>query len=78
MDSPYKTDEELRDAGFLALRAALGPADAVRFVRLLKPGPGDYTEERLLHIGNPTLEDLTRDLEDLRRQPKSPKEEQPA
>jgi hypothetical protein len=58
MDSPYETDQELRDAAFLALRKALGPADALRFIRLYRPEPGDYTEERVLHIGDPTIEEI--------------------
>ncbi len=63
MDSPYKTDEELREAGYLALHNALGGADAVRFIRLFRPGPGDFTEERTLYIGNPSLEELVERIE---------------
>lgn len=67
MDSPYKTDEELRDAGFLALREVLGPADALRFIRLYRPGAGDYTEERVLYVGDPTFEELMQELEQMRK-----------
>jgi hypothetical protein len=66
MNSPYASDQELRDAGFLALRAALGPDDAFRFIRLYRPGPGDYTEERVLHVGNPSLEELKESFKRMR------------
>jgi hypothetical protein len=55
----HKSQQELRDAGFLALREALGPDDALRFIRLYRPAPGDFTEERLLPVGTPTIEELT-------------------
>ena len=61
------SDQALLDAGFLALREALGPENAYRFVRLLRPGPGDYTEERVLHQGNPTLEELMASIRARRR-----------
>ncbi len=37
---------ELRETGFRALTEAIGWVNAVRFLRQLDPGSGDYTEER--------------------------------
>ena len=37
---------ELRESGFRALTEAIGWVNAVRFLRQLDPGSGDYTEER--------------------------------
>jgi hypothetical protein len=63
IDSPYKTDQELHDAAFLALREALGPEDALRFVRLYRSEPGDYTEERLLHTGDRSIDEIMESIE---------------
>jgi hypothetical protein len=64
-----RTDEEVREAGFLALRRELGPADALRFIRLYEPGAGDFTKERALLVGDPSLAELLEELEALRPEP---------
>jgi hypothetical protein len=46
MDNLAANPSELRARGFRALVDALGWADAVRFLRQLEPGIGNYTEER--------------------------------
>ena len=38
--------EEIRKRGIEALAEALGPVDAVRFLRSFDLGRGDYTKER--------------------------------
>jgi hypothetical protein len=38
--------EELRQQGFVALVAALGWVNAVRFIQQYESGRGDYTRER--------------------------------
>ena len=53
-----KTEEELRDAAFLALHDALGPGDGLRFMRFYRPEPGDFTQEKYLYLGNPSLEEV--------------------
>lgn len=63
-----ESEEELRDAGLLALRQTLGVERAMRFIRLYEPGAGDYTRNRVLCIGDPTLEEL---LEGIRRSARS-------
>jgi hypothetical protein len=50
-----ESEEELRDAGLLALRQTLGVERAMRFIRLYEPRAGDYTRNRVLYIGDPTL-----------------------
>lgn len=57
-----ESEEELRDAGLLALRHALGAERALRFIRLYEPGAGDYTRDRVLYIGDPTLEELLENI----------------
>jgi len=46
MDNLAANPPELRARGFKALVDALGWGDAVRFLRQLEPGAGNYTEER--------------------------------
>jgi len=37
---------QIQSEGYDALVNALGPEDAVRFIRSFDPGSGDYTKER--------------------------------
>jgi hypothetical protein len=67
MEALDDAEYELREAGFLALHNALGPVDAVGFIRLYRPGAGDYTGERTLYIGDPTFEEIRRDNERVRQ-----------
>lgn len=46
MDELIVDPSELRHRGFRALCAALGWANAVRFLRQYEQGAGNYTEER--------------------------------
>lgn len=62
MASTLKTPEELRTAGIDALNEALGPVDAVRFLRLFTSGAGDYTADRDRIIGTPSLDEIENDL----------------
>jgi hypothetical protein len=73
MASRFKNDQELKDAAFLALREALGPDDALRFMRLYRPEPGDFTEEKLLYLGDPSLDEIMADLRAM-REDKRPRE----
>jgi len=57
-----ESDEALRDAGLIAMRHALGVERALRFIRLYEPGAGDYTRDRVLYVGDPTLEELLEDV----------------
>ncbi len=64
--SRENTLEEIRAIGMAALREALGPVDAIRFLRLFDLGSGDYTAERAEILGDPTLDELSRELLELR------------
>jgi hypothetical protein len=46
MDALIIDPRELRETGFRALSGAIGWVNAVRFLRQLDPGSGNYTEER--------------------------------
>lgn len=63
MTTRHLTPEQIRRAGFEALVDALGPADALRFVRQFEPGRGNYTEERHQWLDGLTLNDIMRDIE---------------
>ena len=41
-----KTIAQIQSEGYDALVNALGPEDAIRFIRSFDPGSGDYTKER--------------------------------
>ena len=66
MSSRRMTSNELRSAGIAALQEALGPADALRFLRMFDRGSGDYTAERERILGDVTLEELGREIEEHR------------
>ena len=66
MTTEYRTLEDLREAGMAALVKELGPIDAVRFLRIFRPGKGDYTAERDQILGDPSLEELFAQLDALR------------
>jgi hypothetical protein len=40
------TQIEIKHKGLEALKKALGPADAVRFIQQYEKGTGDYTKEK--------------------------------
>ena len=58
MNRQKLTTEQLRVKGFEALVAALGPADAVRFLQQYDLGSGDYTRERTRLLGNKTARQI--------------------
>jgi hypothetical protein len=66
--SERRTLNEIRSLGIAALREALGPVDAIRFLRMFDHGGGDYTADRDQITGNPTLEELVRDLDEMNEQ----------
>jgi hypothetical protein len=56
--SSTRSDDEVREAGFDALRTALGKEDTLRFLRLYSGSTGDYTAERALQLGDLTLSEV--------------------
>jgi hypothetical protein len=57
-----KTPNEIRRTGLAALKRALGPVGMIYFLQQFDRGSGDYTTEREQLLGNPTVEDLLREL----------------
>jgi hypothetical protein len=55
------TDAEVQEAGFQALLEALGPVNAIRFLRQFDKGHGDYTKERHAWLKDLTIEDIMRE-----------------
>lgn len=58
MDTPL----ELNQKGFEALIAALGYADAVRFIKQFDTGTGDYTNDRHRWLDAFSLDDIWADI----------------
>ncbi|NEP45115.1 MAG: hypothetical protein F6K35_40225 [Okeania sp. SIO2H7] len=56
------TPIELNRKGFKALVDALGYANAIRFIRQLDPGSGDYTKERDSLLERLTMDDIIADI----------------
>jgi hypothetical protein len=56
------TPLELNQKGFEALIAALGYADAVRFIKQFDTGTGDYTRDRYQWLDALTLDEIWADL----------------
>ena len=56
------TGYQLQRIGWEALVAALGPANATRFVLQYEPGSGDYLKLRDELFGQKTVDELYRDM----------------
>lgn len=52
------TPAEIRRAGLAAVARALGPVGFARFLHLYEGGQGDYTAEREVLLGTPTVDEL--------------------
>jgi hypothetical protein len=71
MTSESKTANEIRRVGIAAVLDTLGPVQTIRFLMQFDPGGGDYTAERDRLLGEPTVEDLLRELKAKKSRPKS-------
>lgn len=66
------TPIELRQKGYQALLAALGPIDAIRFLQQVGWGVGNYTVERQQSLAPVTREEFWQDIQRIRaRKPNS-------
>lgn len=63
IDGGSATPAELRRVGLDALVKALGPIGMARFLQQFAPGHGDYSAERQVTLGNPTVDELVDELE---------------
>ena len=60
------TPIELRQRGYQALLAALGPIDAIRFLQQVGWGAGNYTAERHQLLTPVTREEFFKDIHRIR------------
>jgi hypothetical protein len=57
-----KTIAQIQSEGYDALVNALGPEDAVRFIRSFDPGSGDYTQERKKYLKKKTVKQIGKEI----------------
>jgi len=62
-----RTLTEIREVGLAVLARTLGPADTIRFLQQYNHGQGDYTAERDRLLGDPTVDELVRSIEQRRK-----------
>ena len=62
-----KTIAQIQSEGYDALVNALGPEDAVRFIRSFDPGSGDYTQDRKKYLKNKTVRQIGKEIFELQR-----------
>jgi hypothetical protein len=62
------TLEQVRAKGLQALANELGPVGMVRFLQQTETGHGDYSRERHGRIGHNSVADLTKRIEQRRKQ----------
>ena len=58
---------ELRRRGFEALVRELGVANAIRFLHLHGTGAGDYTKDREKWLGELTIEQVEKEIQEMKR-----------
>ena len=57
-----KTIAQIQNEGYEALVNALGPEDAIRFMRSFDPGIGDYTKERKKYLKKKTVKQIGEEI----------------
>lgn len=57
-----KTIAQIQNEGYDALVHALGPDDAIRFLRSFDPGHGDYTKERKKYLKKKSVGQIGKDI----------------
>jgi hypothetical protein len=62
-----KTIAQIQSEGYDALVNALGPEEAVRFIRSFDPGSGDYTKERKKTFRKKTAKQIGKEILDLQK-----------
>jgi len=69
MNPATMTLKEVRRTGLQALSRDLGPVGLVRFLQQFEVGYGDYTPERHSWLGDPTVQDISQEIERKRETP---------
>jgi len=64
-----KTIAQIQSEGYDALVNALGPEDAIRFIRSFDPGSGDYTKDRKKYLKNKTVNHIGKDILEMQKSP---------
>jgi hypothetical protein len=62
-----KTIAQIQSEGYDALTKALGPEDAIRFIRSFDPGSGDYTQDRKKHLKNKTVKQIGKEILEMQK-----------
>ena len=62
-----KTIAKIQSEGYDALVTALGPEDAIRFIRSFDPGSGDYTKERKKYLKNNSVKQIGKEILELQK-----------
>ena len=57
-----KTIAQIQNEGYEALMNALGPEDAIRFIRSFDPGSGDYTKEPKKSLKKKTVKQIGKEI----------------
>ena len=63
----WKTIAQIQSEGYDALVNALGPEDAVRFIRSFDPGSDDYTKERKKSFKKKTVQQIGKEILELQK-----------
>lgn len=58
----YRTDNEIRDAGYKYLKQGLGATGLIRFMQQFEKGKGNYTQDRSLWQKDCSVDDLAREI----------------
>ena len=69
MNAATMTLEQVRRTGLQALSRELGPVGLVRFLQQYEVGHGDYTTERHDWLGDPSVQDIYRQIKQNREPP---------
>jgi len=54
----YPTEREIQTIAYQTLHTQLGSAGFIRFIQQFEQGSGNYTEERVELLGDPSVDDL--------------------
>lgn len=67
MNTQAMSLNEIRKNGIDALTEKLGTVGMIRFMQQDEIGYGDYTKERMELLGNPTIEELAKNIKNFNK-----------
>ena len=62
-----KTITQIQSEVYDALMNALGPEDAIQFIRSFDPGSGDYTQDRKKYLKKKTVKQIGKEILELQK-----------